>query len=145
LYPNIAVSDEFNYCKSASEQFFHTKNKPYTSLHPMGYFSQNHGILNLSEANIVEKTGIYKSKLPLSSRHQILVYLNILETTKAYLMNTMRMPAAQTFLLFAQVKKFTVLDPLSTSKKCIIRIRLRKVMKCLALKDFSQTNSNNTH
>lgn len=27
---------------------------------------------------------------------------NILETTKAYLMNTMRMPAAQTMLLFAQ-------------------------------------------
>lgn len=75
LYPNVAISDDFNYCKSASEQFFHTKSKPYTSLHPMGYFSQNHGILNVSEANIVEKTGIYKSKLPLSSKHQILVYL----------------------------------------------------------------------
>jgi ATP-dependent RNA helicase DHX34 len=102
LYPQIAISDEFNYCKSMSEQFFHTKSKPYVAMHPMSYFAANYQILNLNESDIIEKTGIYQSKQPLSSRHQILCYLSILETTKAYLMNSFRMPAAQTLLLFAQ-------------------------------------------
>lgn len=102
LYPQIAIADEFNYCKSMSEQFFHTKSKPYVAMHPMSFFAANYQLLNLNESDIMEKTGIYQSKQPLSSRHQILCYLSILETTKAYLMNSFRMPAAQTLLLFAQ-------------------------------------------
>lgn len=79
-------------------------------------------MLQLNEPDILEKTGTYKSKLPLSSKHQLLCYLyvvltifksiylsvqefffirSLLETTKPYLMNTLRMPAAQTLLLFA--------------------------------------------
>lgn len=58
-------------------------------------------MLQLNEPDIIEKSGSYKSKLPLSSRHQLLCYLSLLETTKPYLMNTMRLPAAQTLLLFA--------------------------------------------
>jgi predicted RNA-binding Zn-ribbon protein involved in translation (DUF1610 family) len=102
LYPKIAISDEFNQLKSMNEQFFHTKSKPYISMHPMSYFAKNFQELNISGSDIIEKTGIYKSKCPLSSNHQIVCYLSILETTKAYLMNSIRMPAAQTLLLFAQ-------------------------------------------
>lgn len=102
LYPQIAIADEFNYCKSMNEQFFHTKQKPYVAMHPMSYFSVNYQVLNLTEADILEKTGVYQSKQPLSSKHQILCYLSILETVKPYLMNSFRMPAAQTLLLFAQ-------------------------------------------
>ncbi|XP_070493229.1 probable ATP-dependent RNA helicase DHX34 [Chironomus tepperi] len=102
LYPKIAISDEFNHLKSMNEQFFHTKSKPYISMHPMSYFSKNFQELNISGSDIVEKTGLYKSKFPLSSNHQIVCYLSILETTKPYLMNSIRMPAAQTLLLFAQ-------------------------------------------
>lgn len=75
LYPQIAVSDEFNYLKSASQQFYHTQAKPFTSLHPMGFFGNNPQMLQLTEPDIVEKSGAYRSKLPLSSRHQLLCYL----------------------------------------------------------------------
>lgn len=102
LYPQVAISDEFNYCKSMNEQFFHTKSKPYVSMHPMGYFSKNYQILNVPECDIIPKTGLYTAKQPLSAKHQLICYLSILETTKPYLMNTIRMPAAQTLLLFAQ-------------------------------------------
>lgn len=102
LYPKIAISDEFNYCKSMNEQFFHTKSKPYISMHPMSYFAKNYQELNISGSDTIEKTGLYKSKCPLSSNHQLVCYLSVLETTKPYLMNAMRMPAAQTLLLFAQ-------------------------------------------
>lgn len=102
LYPQVAISDEFNYLKSMNEQFFHTKSKPFVSMHPMGYFSQNYQILNVPDCDIIDKSGLYKSKQPLSAKHQLVCYLSILETTKPYLMNTIRMPAAQTLLLFAQ-------------------------------------------
>lgn len=101
LYPQIAISDEFNHCKSASQQFYHTQAKPFVSLHPMGYFGNNTQILQLTDADMMDKCGTYQSKLALSSRHQLLCYLSLLETTKPYLMNTLRMPAVQTLLLFA--------------------------------------------
>lgn len=75
LYPQIAIADEFNYLKSVGQQFFHTQTKPFASLHPNGYFANNAQILQLTEDEILDKTGIYKSKLPLSSKHQLLVYL----------------------------------------------------------------------
>ncbi|CRK97635.1 CLUMA_CG011020, isoform A [Clunio marinus] len=102
LYPQVAISDEFNYCKSMNEQFFHTKSKPYVSMHPMSYFATNYQVLNVAECDIIPKTGLYMSKQPLSAKHQLICYLSILETTKPYLMNSIRMPAAQTLLLFAQ-------------------------------------------
>lgn len=87
--------------QSPTEQFFHTQTKPYVTLHPMGFFGNNTEVLQLMEDDIIEKSGLYKSRQPLSSKHQILCYLTLLETNKTYLMNTLRMPAAQTLLLFA--------------------------------------------
>ncbi|XP_076664507.1 putative ATP-dependent RNA helicase DHX34 isoform X2 [Andrena cerasifolii] len=100
LYPQFSSADEFNYCKSTSEQLFHTKAKPYVALHPMSFFGNHPQILQLEEADIVSIPG-FKSKTPVSSKHTILAYLSLLETTKPYLVNTLRMPAAQTLLLFA--------------------------------------------
>ncbi|XP_075979752.1 putative ATP-dependent RNA helicase DHX34 [Anticarsia gemmatalis] len=102
LYPQVAVADEFNHCKSISEQLYHTWSKPFVFLHPTSYFGKNGRCLQLTEADIQTDTPQgYKSKLPLSSRHQILCYLSLLETTKPYIVNSMRMPAAQTLLLLA--------------------------------------------
>ncbi|XP_031621594.1 probable ATP-dependent RNA helicase DHX34 [Contarinia nasturtii] len=101
LYPQVAISDEINHLKAPGQQFYHTEKKPYTSLHPMGFFANNPQILQLTQPEIAEPFGTYRSKLPLSSRHQLLCYLSLLETTKPYLMNTLRMPAAQTLLLFS--------------------------------------------
>ncbi|XP_058801679.1 probable ATP-dependent RNA helicase DHX34 [Phymastichus coffea] len=101
LYPQFASSDEFNYCKTVSEQLFHTKVKQFVALHPMSFFGNHPQVLQLEEPDITTIPG-YKSKSPISAKHQILTYLSLLETTKPYLVNTMRMPAAQTLLLFAQ-------------------------------------------
>lgn len=101
LYPQVAIPDEINHTKSPGQQFYHTESKPFTSLHPMSFFANNAQILQLTQEEIVEKVGTYRSKLPLSSKHQLLCFLSLLETTKPYLMNTLRMPAAQTLLLFA--------------------------------------------
>ncbi|XP_012261756.2 probable ATP-dependent RNA helicase DHX34 [Athalia rosae] len=100
LYPQFACADEFNYCKSTSEQLFHTKAKPYIALHPMSFFGNHPQILQLEEPDILSLPW-FKSKSPLSPKHQLLAYLSLLETTKPYLVNTLRMPAAQTLLLFA--------------------------------------------
>ncbi|XP_057341337.1 probable ATP-dependent RNA helicase DHX34 [Microplitis mediator] len=101
LYPQFAIADEFNYCKSINEQLFHTKAKPFVALHPMSFFGNHPQLLQLEEPDIVNIPG-FKSKLPLSSKHQLLTYVSLLETTKPYLVNTLRMPAAQTLLLFSQ-------------------------------------------
>ncbi|EZA50758.1 putative ATP-dependent RNA helicase DHX34 [Ooceraea biroi] len=101
LYPQFACADEFNYCKSMSEQLFHTKAKPYVALHPMSFFGNNSQVLQIEETDIVSVPG-FKNKTPVSSKHQILAYLSLLETTKPYLVNTLRVPAAQTLLLFAR-------------------------------------------
>lgn len=68
----------------------------------MSGFCKNFQVLNVPECDVIPKSGLYRSKQPLSARHQLVCYLSILETTKPYLMNTIRMPAAQTLLLFAQ-------------------------------------------
>lgn len=102
FYPQIAIPDEFNYCKSGSQQFFHTFTKPFISLHPNGQFASNYELLKLSDSDIItEKAPYYTPRLSLSSVHQILCYQNLLETTKPYLLNCIRMPAASTLLLFS--------------------------------------------
>ncbi|XP_018342156.1 PREDICTED: probable ATP-dependent RNA helicase DHX34 isoform X2 [Trachymyrmex septentrionalis] len=100
LYPQFACADEFNYCKSTSEQLFHTKAKPYVALHPMSFFGNHSQVLQIEETDVMSMPR-FKSKTPVSCKHQILAYLSLLETTKPYLVNTLRMPAAQTLLLFA--------------------------------------------
>ncbi|XP_063829961.1 probable ATP-dependent RNA helicase DHX34 [Ostrinia nubilalis] len=102
LYPQVAVADEFNHCKSVAEQLYHTWSKPFVYLHPNSYFGKNPRTIQLDESDIQTDTPVgFKSKLPVSGKHQILCYLSLLETTKPYIVNSMRMPAAQTLLLLA--------------------------------------------
>ncbi|XP_044731151.1 probable ATP-dependent RNA helicase DHX34 [Chrysoperla carnea] len=102
FYPQLAVQDEFNYCKSLNEQLFHTKTKGFVALHPQSYYGSHPECLQLHENDIEVPPDGYYSKRPLSCKHQLLCYLTLLETTKPYLMNTIRMPTAQTLFLFAQ-------------------------------------------
>ncbi|CAG4935037.1 unnamed protein product [Colias eurytheme] len=102
LYPQIAVADDFNHCKTVTDQLYHTWSKPFVFLHPTSYFGKQPRTLQLTESDIqTDGPPGFKSKLALSSRHQILCYLSLLETTKPYIVNSMRMPAAQTLLLLA--------------------------------------------
>ncbi|KAJ8718392.1 hypothetical protein PYW08_002629 [Mythimna loreyi] len=104
LYPQVAVADNFNHHKSISEQLYHTWSKPFVYLHPTSYFGKQSRILQLTEADIHTDLPVslgFDGKQPVSSKHQILCYLSLLETTKPYIVNSMRMPAAQTLLLLA--------------------------------------------
>ncbi|XP_043272720.1 probable ATP-dependent RNA helicase DHX34 isoform X2 [Venturia canescens] len=79
LYPQFAVADEFNYCKSMNEQLYHTKGKPYVSLHPMGIFGNDSQVLQLEEREIAIIPG-YKCKTPISSKHQLLAYFMVCDS-----------------------------------------------------------------
>ena len=101
LSPQVALADEFNNYKSTSDQLFHTRAKPFTALHPVGVFANHPEALQLQEHDIIQVPD-FVTKLPVSSKHQVLMYVTLLETNKLYLMNAFRMPAAQTLLLFSQ-------------------------------------------
>ncbi|XP_034649879.1 probable ATP-dependent RNA helicase DHX34 [Drosophila subobscura] len=100
FYPQLAIGDEFNYCKGGGKQFFHTRLKPFLSLHPNSHFAKYYDCLKLAESDLISKPDYYTPKHPLSERHQLLCYQSLLETAKPYLMNCIRLPVAQTLLLF---------------------------------------------
>lgn len=102
LYPQIAVEDEFNSSKTVSERLYHTKTKNFVFMRPMSYFATNPEILQLHNDDIEVPPSGYFSKRPISSKHKILIYQSILETKKVYLVNTMRMPALHTLMLFGK-------------------------------------------
>lgn len=100
IYPQVAISDEFNSSRTVKDQLFHTVGKSYIALHPNSYFSFNPEITQLNNDDIIDCPPGFESKLPISSKHQVLFYMSLLETTKTYLVNTLRMPAAQSLILF---------------------------------------------
>lgn len=60
--------------QSISEQLYHTKVKPYVGLHPLSFFGNHPQVLQLEESEIMSIPG-FKTKLPISAKHQLLVYL----------------------------------------------------------------------
>ncbi|XP_049857625.1 probable ATP-dependent RNA helicase DHX34 isoform X1 [Schistocerca gregaria] len=98
FYPQLAIPDEFNSCKSSAEQLFHTYGKPFVALHPLSFFSHHPDVLQLQDSDVMGGD----SRTPISTKHQMLCYLSLLETTKPYLVTCMRMPTLPTLLLFAQ-------------------------------------------
>ena len=99
LYPQLAIADEFNNFKGGSDQLFHTRVKPFNVLHPNCFFAAHPEVLQVDGLDIVNMAG-FTSKHPASSKHQLLVYLTLLETTKPYLTASLRMPALPTLFLF---------------------------------------------
>jgi len=96
LYPQVAIADDFNNYKRDSDQCFHTKHKPFVVLHPTSVFAYDPDILQPCD------DGLVKGKLKFSTRHQLLLYVSLFETNKAYLMNCMRIPALQSLLLYGR-------------------------------------------
>ncbi|GAB6031229.1 hypothetical protein CHUAL_009042 [Chamberlinius hualienensis] len=101
LYPQFAVADKHNSYKPGSDQMFHTRVKPFVVVHPTGIFTSQPDVLELRDSDIITHPE-FPRNLTISNRHQLIVYVSLLETTKPYLMNTFRVPAIQTLLLFAQ-------------------------------------------
>ncbi|XP_067667167.1 probable ATP-dependent RNA helicase DHX34 [Haliotis asinina] len=100
LYPQVALADDCNSYKGDSEQAFHTKNKAFILLHPTSVFASKPEVLRPSDIKD-NKTTPSELRGRLSSKHEVLAFVSVLETNKPYLINTMRVPALQTITLFS--------------------------------------------
>ncbi|XP_048348830.1 probable ATP-dependent RNA helicase DHX34 isoform X3 [Sphaerodactylus townsendi] len=98
LYPQLAVPDPFNSTRKDSDQIFHTKEKAGILLHPTSIFANSPELLAQGQRAGRHRGG----KGDLSSSHQILAFVSLLETNRPYLVNTLRLPALQSLLLLAQ-------------------------------------------
>ncbi|XP_053865756.1 probable ATP-dependent RNA helicase DHX34 [Malaclemys terrapin pileata] len=101
LYPQLAVPDQYNSCRKDSDQIFHTKNKQGIVLHPTCVFAGSPELLQATEEK-AEPGRSRGSQEGLSSRHQLLAFVSLLETNKPYLVNCLRAPALQALLLFSR-------------------------------------------
>lgn len=102
LYPQMAIGDEFNTSETVKEALFHVKDKGFVSLHPFSVFTSQPDLLKISDLDIQDPPpGVKMGRNVLSSKHQILIYMSLLETSKPFLVNNLRMPALHTLLLFA--------------------------------------------
>ena len=97
----MAIADEFNHAKGGPEQLFHTRVKPFNFLHPNSIFASNPNYVAIEDIDIIHVPG-FNEKFPVSAKHQLLVYMSLLETNKPYVVNAIRMPALQTLLLFSR-------------------------------------------
>ncbi|XP_010002505.1 PREDICTED: probable ATP-dependent RNA helicase DHX34 [Chaetura pelagica] len=100
LYPQLAIPDPFNNGRKDSDQIFHTKTKQGVVLHPTSVFSTSPELLHTKEGP--ERGGTKGPKDGLSSHHQLLAFVSLLETNKPYLVNCVRVPALQVLLLFSR-------------------------------------------
>lgn len=98
LYPQLAIADEHNVSKNVSELVFHTNAKQYLMLHPTCVFVSQPDLL--CPTNEQKPSNSRNNVEGCRNDHQIMSFVSLLETRKAYIMNVMRVPALQTLLLF---------------------------------------------
>uniref|UniRef100_A0A8C5H3B2 RNA helicase n=1 Tax=Gouania willdenowi TaxID=441366 RepID=A0A8C5H3B2_GOUWI len=106
LYPQLALPDTHNSTRKDSEQVFHTKNKQGVVIHPTSVFASDPEVLQVFE----DDGGEMGPEKKLSSKHQLLSFVTLLETNRPYLSNCVRVPALQALLL--------VCDSLDTNADC---------------------------
>ncbi|RDD43533.1 putative ATP-dependent RNA helicase DHX34 [Trichoplax sp. H2] len=102
LYPNIALADECNSWRKENEQIFHAKTKSFVTPHPGSIFAMQPQLLHPQIISNKDESQLANPRSALSSGHQIIAYVSLLETTKPYFVNGIRLPALQTLLLFAK-------------------------------------------
>ncbi|KAF7726559.1 DEAH (Asp-Glu-Ala-His) box polypeptide 34 [Apophysomyces ossiformis] len=98
LYPQLAIGDEHNPYRKSNEIVFHTPVKNFLSPHPTSVIA--------SHPDWVQGLGdnVRKDDLQVeqSMYHQLLCYLQLLETNKPYILNVTRVPGIHILLLFAK-------------------------------------------
>lgn len=102
LYPQFAIPDPFNSSRKDSDQIFHTQAKQGAVLHPTCVFANSPEVLHPQEPEATEGKGSQDNRDPMSSKHQLLAFVSLLETSKPYLVNCVRVPALQSLLLFSR-------------------------------------------
>ncbi|KAI8384738.1 P-loop containing nucleoside triphosphate hydrolase protein [Radiomyces spectabilis] len=98
LYPQLAVGDEHNPYRKSNEILFHTPVKNFLSLHPTSVLAACPNLVqgvgeNMRKDDIDVEQAMY---------HQLLCYLQLLETTKPFMLNITRVPGIHVLLLFAR-------------------------------------------
>ncbi|XP_014670331.1 PREDICTED: probable ATP-dependent RNA helicase DHX34 isoform X2 [Priapulus caudatus] len=103
LYPQLAIVDENNSFRPNTDQVFHTKDKPFVVLHPVGVFASDPELLQLKDLDVMSSEESKDTQqVQTSAKHQLLTYVTLMESkNKPYIINTTRVPALQTLLLFA--------------------------------------------
>ncbi|XP_004867118.1 probable ATP-dependent RNA helicase DHX34 isoform X3 [Heterocephalus glaber] len=102
LYPQLAVPDPLNSGRKDSDQIFHTQAKQGAVLHPTCIFTGSPEVLHTWEPEATGGGGSRGDKDKMSSKHQLLTFVSLLETNKLYLVNCVRIPALQSLLLFSR-------------------------------------------
>lgn len=98
VYPQIAISDDHNSYKRDSDQLFHTKGKGFVVLHPNSVLALHADVLRLDDMDVLTVPN-FRSNLPVSAKHQVVAFMSLLETTKPYLLNCVRVQCVQMLLL----------------------------------------------
>src|SRR5689334_17767601 len=91
LYPQFGILDAHNNYRHGSDQMLHTRTKPFTVLHPNSGFGQEPEPLQIRQ----DADGT-------SRQHQLVFYGMLLETQKAYVVNSVRVPAMHTLMLLCR-------------------------------------------
>lgn len=102
LYPQLAVPDPFNSSRKDSDQIFHTQTKQGVVLHPTCVFTNSPEVLHAQEQAARGSDGSRDDRDKMSSKHQLVTFVSLLETNKPYLVNCVRVPALQSLLLFSR-------------------------------------------
>ncbi|CAG2108549.1 unnamed protein product, partial [Medioppia subpectinata] len=100
LHPQLAIGDDHNSYNPNADQMFHTKDKPFVTLHPNGVFASEPDLLRLSHGSDEDRLNAdFVGSGRVSRGHQLIAYVSLLETTKPYLCNCLRIPSAHVLLL----------------------------------------------
>ncbi|XP_006868300.1 PREDICTED: probable ATP-dependent RNA helicase DHX34 [Chrysochloris asiatica] len=102
VYPQLAIPDPFNSGRKDSDQIFHTQTKQGTVLHPTSVFASSPEVLHPQDPESRAGDRSREDKDKMSSKHQLLTFVSLLETNKPYLVNCVRVPALQSLLLFSR-------------------------------------------
>ncbi|KAJ3140484.1 DEAH (Asp-Glu-Ala-His) box polypeptide 34 [Geranomyces variabilis] len=106
LYPNQAIPDDANQARDPRDQVFHTHTKRFLAMHPTSVFAETPELVHPCVAPVAapatEDPPTLESLRPRSYVTETLCYVELLETTKPYLVNVLRVPALGSCLLFAE-------------------------------------------
>ena len=104
LFPQIALPDESNQYRKQTEQIYHSKDKQFLTLHPTSVYSLESEFLDSMyqhQSSKMGSTNPNKSEERGLLSREFLVYVSLLETNKAYLINPMKTHALQTLFLLS--------------------------------------------
>ncbi|KAI7886742.1 P-loop containing nucleoside triphosphate hydrolase protein [Lichtheimia hyalospora FSU 10163] len=98
FYPQLAIGDAHNPYRNSNEIVFHTRFKNFLSIHPTSVIAAHPDWVQGVGENVRKDDEAVERAL----QHQLLCYLQLLETNKPYLLGITRVPGIHTLLLCAK-------------------------------------------